>query len=116
MKLSVGVARGQALAVNGPECWREDCDKPVAQLKKLSGGIWVSLADTTVRRTGLLACLLGLLCPTPPLSATLLSQVETQVAPDAQSGALKATADAFARGSLLSATRVRRRCAACQLE
>ena len=30
VKRSVGVARGQALAVNDPECWKEDCDKPVA--------------------------------------------------------------------------------------
>lgn len=35
VKRSVGVASGQALAVNSPECWIEDCEKPVAQVGSL---------------------------------------------------------------------------------
>ncbi len=38
VKRSMGVARGQALAVNGPECWKEDCDQPVAQVGWVLGG------------------------------------------------------------------------------
>lgn len=34
VKRSVGVARGQALAVNGLECFKEDCEKPVAQVER----------------------------------------------------------------------------------
>ncbi|PRW61351.1 hypothetical protein C2E21_0299 [Chlorella sorokiniana] len=64
VKRSVGVARGQALAVNGPECWKEDCDEPIAQ-------------------------------------------VQTSVTPGGAVTGPKATADAIARGSLLSATRTR---------
>lgn len=37
VKRSVGVARGQALAVNGLECFKEDCEEPVAQVGRGEG-------------------------------------------------------------------------------
>ena len=32
-KLNVGVARGQAFAANGLECFKEDCADPVAEVR-----------------------------------------------------------------------------------
>ena len=56
---------------------------------------------------GMAAC--GRASPSPVLRCSPLPQVETAVAPDPQSASLKVSANAVARGSLLGATRVRRR-------
>lgn len=63
-KTSLGVARGEALAVNEAKCLLEDCDTPIAR-------------------------------------------VTTSVTPGSATTGPKATVDAYAKGSKLSATRVR---------
>ena len=125
VKRSVGVARGQALAVNDPECWKEDCDKPVALVGGPGGRFPCSLRpyravmhawhalrarpDIPHLCPGILPTLPTFHRPPAPLLPAHLptSQVQTSVTPGGAVTGPKATADAIARGSLLSATRVR---------
>lgn len=104
-KGSLAVARGQALAVNGVQCFTKDCAEPVA---KVGGGTEAACSSAgdlqnlpqqpTADHRALPTC-----SPAPARP-----QVTTSVVPGSATAGPKVSATAVARGDKLSATRVSR--------